>query len=443
MASLPSSTALRLAAYYSLAFTILLLLLGAGLYLGIRGELRIELDQRVRAERALVLRDASGADLAAVVAARTAHRSGDMWFALLDRRGRRVAGSQLTTLPGPGLTDVHVQRAEGAVEMRGLASRTADGDTLVVAVDPEAVEELDEHMVPLLVITFGLAAIVGIGGAFVLGKLLSKRLDALGLTAEAIIGGDLARRMPVSARSDEFDRLSVTLNRMLDRIGDLLANLRQVSGDIAHDLRTPLSRLRQKLELGLTSGGGENALRSAMIDALEQSEEALALFAGLLSVAEVEAGGLRLSPLDLSALASDLVDGYRPSVEDTGRSLDADIAPSVSVRGNRELLAQLVSNLLDNALIHSPNGVPISVCLTGNEVDAVLTVADHGPGIARADRARVFDRFVRLEGSRSTPGYGLGLSLVAATARAHRGVVRIEDNHPGAKMIVTLPRNVA
>ena len=442
MASLGSSTALRLAGYYSVAFAAVIVVLGAILYVAIRSELARELDGRIVTERAAVLRDARTAGLASVIAARARYGSGDMRYALIDAARRPIAGSPVDGLPPRmGWTRLAVIEPDGHRDATRAFVSAAAGGTLVVGADPEALEELDERMLPLLAVAFGLVAAIGAGGAALLGRALSRRLGALHRTAEAIIGGDLARRMPVGAAGDEFDRLSATLNRMLDRMGELLANLKQVSGDIAHDLRTPLSRLRQKLELGLTGDPAPAAMRTAMQEALDRSDDALALLGGMLAVAEVEAGGLRLRPFDLSALLTDLAESYAPAAEDDGRTLTAAVAPGIEVTGNRELLAQAVGNLLDNALRHTPAGTPIALSLTATATQAVLMVADSGDGIAPIDRERVLHRFVRLERSRSTPGHGLGLSLVAAAARAHGGGVCIEDNQPGTRMIVTISRN--
>lgn len=446
MPKLPSSTAFRFAAFYSLAFTVLILALGTAMYWAIRQELRYELEQRVVTERGAVLREASdlgAGGLETIVTDRAAVKHSDMRYALLDASGRLLAGWKVTAIPAPGWSNMlFVKRSGKLDDTRALTSRTAGGGTLIVGADPEAIEELDGRIIPLFAVAFSLIAGIGVIGAFLLSGALGRRLGAINRTADAIIGGDMAQRMPLSGTGDEFDRLSETLNQMLDRIAGLLDNLRQVSGDIAHDLRTPLARLRQKLDIALTSNAEAPALRIAMQQAIEQTEDMLDLFAAILSISEVEAGGtvVRMAPLDLSGLMTDLADSYQLSAEDAGRQLARSIAPGIGIEANRELIAQLAVNLLDNALRHTPAGTGIGVALDADEDSVRLTISDKGPGIPETDRDRVFARFARLESSRTTPGHGLGLSLVAAIARAHGGTVRLDDNHPGVRAMVTLPR---
>lgn len=442
---LPSSTAFRSAAFFSIAFTVLTLVLGTTIYWAVRHELAYELDQRVITERTSILRESADSDhgLAGVITLRVGQKRGDMRYALLDAAGRLVAGQAIAAPPPIGWSSMNFPKKSGLPDdTRAFASRTADGGLLIVGSDPEAIENLDERMVPLFAAAFGLIATIGVAGAFLLGRVLQRRLDTINRTAEAIIAGDLMQRMPLSGSGDEFDRLSTTLNAMLDRIGGLLGNLRQVSGDIAHDLRTPLTRLRQKLELAEAGPDAPAVLKGAMHEAIEQTDDMLALFAGILGISEIEAGGagVRMTRVDLSALVADLADSYLPSAEDSGRSLTRDIAPDIAIEGNRELLAQAAVNLLDNALRHTPAGTAIGISLAPRGDQVVLAVSDHGPGIPAADRDRVFDRFTRLESSRSTPGHGLGLSLVAAIARAHGGTATLDDNHPGAIAMVFLPR---
>jgi hypothetical protein len=446
MPKLPSSTAFRFAAFYSLAFTMLILALGTAMYWAIRQELRYELEQRVVTERGAILREANDlgvGGLETIIADRAATKNSDMRYALVDASGRLRAGWKVTAIPTPGWSNMLFVKQSGKLDdTRAFTSRTADGGTLIIGADPEAIEELDGRIIPLFAVAFGLITAIGVLGAFLLSGALGRRLGAINRTADAIIGGDLARRMPISGTGDEFDRLSETLNQMLDRIAGLLDNLRQVSGDIAHDLRTPLARLRQRLDLALAGNADAPALRTAMQQAIEQSEDMLELFAAILSISEVEAGGtvVRMAPLDLSGLMNDLADSYQLSAEDADRAFSRDIAPGIAIEANRELIAQLVVNLLDNALRHTPPGTAIGIALTADEDAVHLAVSDRGPGIPETDRERVFARFARLESSRTTPGHGLGLSLVAAIARAHGGTVRLDDNRPGVTFMVTLPR---
>ncbi len=446
MFRLPSSTAFRFAAWSSAAFTVVILILGAAIYWAIRSELRYELDQRVLTAREAVLRESSagGRSLATIVGLRSGRQAGDMRYALLDARGARIAGQPFFERPHSlGWSAMDFAKPDGERDKTWvIAERVAGGATLIIGADPEALEELDERMIPLFVGSFGVIAAIGIGGAFLLSRLLQGRLDAINTTAEAIIAGDLSRRITLTGSGDEFDRLSNTLNRMLERIAGLMDNLRQVSGDIAHDLRTPLTRVRQKLEVAQAGPDDAASLKVAIQLAIERADDMLCLFAGILAISEIEGGGAgaRMAPFDFSALVADLADSYQPSAEDTGRTLSCDITPGICIDGNRELLAQAGVNLLDNALRHTPVGRDIAISLTERNGAVEFAVSDRGPGIPVADRARVFSRFTRLESSRSSPGHGLGLSLVAAVARTHGGIATLHDNQPGAIFMLTLPR---
>jgi len=268
-----------------------------------------------------------------------------------------------------------------------------------------------------------------------LARYLRRRLGAIATTADAIVGGSLGHRMPVGRNRDEFDAAALALNAMLDRIVGLMENLRQVSSDVAHDLRTPLLKLRSQLDqVGHVAGAEQRAI--------ELGDELIGLFAAILRIAEVEGGGLEQSfvRIDLSSLAEDVADSFRPALTDSGHALTWAIDPAIIVRGNRELLAQAVANLLDNARVHTPAGTSVTLSLDAGGEWARLTIADNGPGVAPADRAAILQRFYRTEASRTTPGNGLGLSLVAAVAAAHGGSVTIDDNRPGLLVAILLPR---
>jgi signal transduction histidine kinase len=244
--------------------------------------------------------------------------------------------------------------------------------------------------------------------------------------------------MPIGPRKDEFDRLAATLNRMLDRIEGLLENLRQVSSDIAHDLRTPLSRLRNHLERGAMDAHDSKAL---IPDAVTQLDEVLSLFDAILRVAEVESGEARryFAPVDMTALLTELAESYAAAFEDGGRTLLWSFEPGLEVVGDRELLAQAAANLLENAQRHTPGGTIVRMTATtcGNVVS--VQVADNGPGVPNADLSKVTKRFARLEASRNTPGHGLGLSLVSAVARLHGGHLVLSNCQPGLSARITVP----
>jgi hypothetical protein len=248
--------------------------------------------------------------------------------------------------------------------------------------------------------------------------------------------------MPVGQRQDEFDQLAVTLNRMLDRIETLLDNLRQVSSDIAHDLRTPLARLRNRLEQGVADPDSSAAV---IEDAIRKADEVLSMFAAILRIAEVESGETRrfFAPFDLSELATELGESYAPAVSDGGRNLLWSVEPKVMITGDRELLAQAISNLLENAQRHTPPETLIRLTVSVTDDSACVQVIDNGPGVPKADRSRIAQRFKRLDVSRNTAGHGLGLNLVSAVAKLHGGKLYFDDGNPGLAAIIELPRNPA
>jgi signal transduction histidine kinase len=303
-------------------------------------------------------------------------------------------------------------------------------------------------MVRALAISLVFFAVLGAVGALFVARRVLKRIDDMNTSARGIMAGDLTRRLPVSGSGDELDRLAEGLNEMLGRISELMEGLQEVSDNIAHDLRTPLTRLRNHAEAALAFGGDAATYRQALEKTIEESDQLIRIFNALLLIARAEAGGDLgpLQPFDVGEAARSVADLYEPIAEEEGVELTIRAEDGLKVRGNRELIGQAIANLVDNALKYgapqkgigdAKPDVGITARRAGRSI--VLTVADRGPGIAPADRARVLDRFVRLEGSRSRPGSGLGLSLAAAVARMHGGTVDLEDNQPGLRVRLTLP----
>jgi signal transduction histidine kinase len=303
-------------------------------------------------------------------------------------------------------------------------------------------------MVRALAISLVFFAALGAAGALFVARRVLGRIDDMNKSAQGIMAGDLTRRLPVSGSGDELDRLAEGLNEMLGRIAVLMEGLREVSDNIAHDLRTPLTRLRNHAEAALAFGGDAAAYRQALEKTIEESDGLIRVFNALLLIARAEAGGDLgpPQPVDVGEAARSVAELYEPIAEEEGVTLTVHAKDGLKVRGNRELIGQAIANLVDNALKYGApqNGpgnekpdVVIAAERAGGSI--LLTVADRGPGIAPADRARVLDRFVRLEGSRSRPGSGLGLSLAAAVARMHGGAVELEDNQPGLRVRLTLP----
>ena len=439
MADRRLSAAYRIAFTYAAAFAAAILLLGVAVYFAADAEFRQQRDQAISEEVADLTREGgAGPEMAREIAEREAAKATTQTFgyALFDPTGRRIAGSLDTPRPPAGFNMIEFQDArEGPDIARAKAVDLTDGSRLVVAVDSEAIEAIDTTILTLFGVAFAVILLIGGGGALVLGRYLRRRLGAISHTAAAIVAGDTDQRVPVGTSGDEFDTVAYAINAMLDRIVGLMENLRQVSSDVAHDLRTPLLRLRHQLgQVGQADGAAERAI--------EQGDELLKLFGSILRIAEVEGGGLAQGfvPVDLSGLVEDVGDGFRPAVSDGGRTLRWLIEPGIFVSGDRELLAQSIANLLDNATVHTPRGADIELILDGDDQWARLSVADDGPGIAPNDRENILRRFFRGEASRTTPGNGLGLSLVAAVAVAHGGDVVVANAAPGLRITIVLPR---
>jgi signal transduction histidine kinase len=292
--------------------------------------------------------------------------------------------------------------------------------------------------------TLGWSALItlalGVAGGVFMTRHMLARVEAVNRTSAHIIHGDLSQRVPVSGSGDEFDQLAGNLNAMLDQIERLMVGMRQVTDNIAHDLRTPLSRLRSRLEVTLLEKPDPQRYADALRETIAEADHLLGTFNALLSIAEAEAGSRRdgFAIVDLAEIARSVVELYEPVAEEAGQRLTVDAEAALPVRGDRHLLSQSLANLLDNALKYAPSG-EIAVTAEAVGSTARVAVADHGPGIPDASREAVLDRFVRLEGSRSTPGNGLGLSLVRAVATMHGGSIRLADNKPGLKAVLTFP----
>ena len=285
-----------------------------------------------------------------------------------------------------------------------------------------------------------LIGLLGCAGGWFITRRVLKRVDDMTETTRTIMAGDLGGRVRVAGTGDELDRLAQNLNAMLDRIGELMTGLREVSDNIAHDLKTPLTRLRNKADEALREAETPEALKAALEATIEESDNLIRIFNALLMIARLEAGSAReeLSAFDAAEAVRGVAELYEAVAEEAGVPLEVSVQESLPVHGSRELLGQAVANLLDNALKYGGAG-PVTVTAERRGDVVAITVSDRGPGIAEADRGRVLERFVRLESARSRPGFGLGLSLAAAVARLHGGLMRLEDNAPGLRAVIEVP----
>ena len=289
--------------------------------------------------------------------------------------------------------------------------------------------------------SLGAVLVLAAGGGAVVGAAALRRVDGVNQVVAHITGGDLARRIPLRGTRDEFDVLSRYLNQMLDRIQALMEGMRQVTNDIAHDLRTPLGRLRQQLEATRHEATTIGDYRRRVEQAIEETDRILETFGALLRIAQIEAGArrARFVPLDLRETMEAVVDAYRPVAEEADHALLAMLQEGVQVQGDRELLMQLFANLIENSLQHTPCGTRIEVNLSRENGQPIASVRDYGPGIPDEARPKVLQRFFRLEASRSTPGSGLGLSLVAAIAELHGIEMQLRDARPGLAVRLLFP----
>jgi len=434
-----------LIAVTGLAIGVLTIALGGATYYFANKSLVDELNTRIAVEsRSLIAIGAvSGIDgVATAVRAREAAPSvGNLGYIVIDRRGRHLAGALRAPVPPPGYWDCMAYlRADGRQSLaQSLNSPLPGGGRLVVAADRTIVNEADGTVIILFGTAFGLILLFGFGGAWLVGRIVRGRLDRMATTADAIMAGDLARRMPLTGEHGEFDQLSTVINRMLDRIEVLLENLRRISTGVAHDIRSPLSRARGRLEVLEASLAGLPQ-RDAVGSSIRDIDDVLDLLRALLGISEIEGFAVRkrFVRLDLGALVEDVADGYRPVVEAAGMMIATEIE-AAAVLGDPALLRRALANLIDNAILYTPPGTHIiaRVALRGDIV--ALIVRDDGPGVPAHERENIFSRFVRLDSSRSTPGHGLGLNLVAAVASAHRGRARALPTERGLAVELQLP----
>ncbi|MBX6425591.1 MAG: HAMP domain-containing protein [Variibacter sp.] len=394
-----------------------------------------------------------------------ARRPGSSLYLVTTAGGEALAGNigslDATILERAGWAETFYKRLDegaGSAEHRALVRvfHLPGGFRLLVGRDLDERERLREIVWAAGKWSVAVVVVLGLAGGFFITRRVLKRVDAMTATTQTIMAGDLTGRLPVAGTGDELDRLAGNLNAMLERIEALMRGLKEVSDNIAHDLKTPLTRLRNRAEAALRAGGSEAEYRAALESTIEESDALIATFNALLMIARAESGQARdnMSEFDAAAIARDIGELYEPVAEDRGLALRVEAEGPIPLKANRELVSQALANLVDNGIKYAApregqtmNGVPsegfaseivIAARAEGDRV--LLSVADRGPGIPESDRRRVVERFVRLESSRSQPGSGLGLSLASAVASLHGGELRLEDNKPGLKATLALPR---
>jgi signal transduction histidine kinase len=398
--------------------------------------------------------------LAAIIAQRSAQPGASLYL-LVDAAGRKVAGN-LDRVPPEfegarqgtvfGYLRAGEEGRRAARHAVGVPLPVPGGLVLIVGRDIEDLHRFAGTMGQLGLWSIVLLSALGVGAGLLISRSVLRRIEAVTETSRTIMAGDLSKRIPLDGSGDELDRLSESLNAMLGRIEELMLALREVSDNIAHDLKTPLNRLRNRAEAALRNPDGPATYRDGLVKTIEEADELIKTFNSLLLIARLEAGAVAesMAEVDPASIIGDVAELYEPVAEEAGLRLEIAAEKGLTLLANRELVSQAVANLVDNAIKYSVDETKgpapgdaarrcISITLAARGDAVEITVADRGPGVAPQDRARALQRFVRLEKSRSRPGSGLGLSLVAAVARLHRGSIRLEDNAPGLKAVLTLP----
>ena len=322
------------------------------------------------------------------------------------------------------------------VRVRIDAVRLADGSRLLIGQTLNETDELRHTLLGTLLGAVVLSLLAGIAGGVYIGHGVVRRLKQVTQAADNIMAGDLSRRIPTDLTRDEFGALAEKLNAMLSRIEELMRHSREVTENVAHDLRSPLGRLRGRLEALQRAGVGEAAI---LQNAIDETDRVVVVLNSILTIAEIGASGRAVwETLDAADLCRGVAELYRPLAEERHQAFSVRLDEGLLISGNRQLLAQALSNLLDNAVKYTPVGGKLELALVKAGAQAHITVADSGPGIPVEMRGRVLERFVRLDQSRSLPGNGLGLSLVAAVAAHHGATLQLADNEPGLRITLTL-----
>jgi len=457
LSAMMKTTAVRLSALYLLLFSVCAVLLvvymtalAASFFMN---ETRRTIKQEVDALGGIYAR--AGMRGLVVAIDRRSRAPGAFVYLVADPRGRILAGNVRGLQPGvldaegwtsqPFVYEKFRDRRPETDPPHAIAhvTRFENGVRILVGRDLGERQQFRLIVRRALTLALGLMALGGLLIWFFIGRRALRRIDAVSAASDGIVAGDLGRRLPVSSANDEFDRLSGSLNAMLARIETLNDGLRDVSDSIAHDLKTPLTRLRNHAEEALRREPGEGGYRDTLENVIGEADQLIRVFNAMLLISRVEAGYTKFAPepVDLAAVAAELTELYEPLVEDASGRLENAVPSPLVVDGNRELIGQAVTNLIDNAIKYGLGDGPGIVRLAGRRVGDHIEIAvcDDGQGIPEADRERVIKRFERLDESRARPGSGLGLSLVDAIQRQHGGQLRLEDNGPGLCAVLSFP----
>jgi signal transduction histidine kinase len=455
-ASIFKTTAFRLVALYLLIFALSVGAILGYVFWNTAVLLERQAEETIRSEvQALAdqyrLRGLGG--VVEIIERRSADESGNIY--LLDgRNGQRIAGN-LADMPPNAVGDstwidfpIILGKGPNQIRHTGHAFHVElqGGFRLLVGRDVEELRTFRHLIQNTLLWALGLTLVLGLGGGYLTSRNFLNRVDAITDASRAIMAGDLAQRMPVKGSNDELDRLSQSLNEMLGQIERLMAGMKEVSSNVAHDLRTPLTRLRARAEAALRSTEPKEH-RVALQQTITESDHLLATFNALLSIARAESGQSRegLTETDATTILNDVAELYEPLVEEAGGTLTVKTNGALPVRADRQLLAQAFSNLIDNAMKYGedPESNKVDVSMSAERSadgsSAIITIRDKGRGVDEKDQSRVQERFIRLDESRTKPGNGLGLSLVASVMKLHSGTLKLADAKPGLSATLEIP----
>jgi signal transduction histidine kinase len=364
-------------------------------------------------------------------------------YGLFDAQGRWLGGDLLTLptrVPQDDWLKVSSRTRRGAIELHATAARFPDGAILVIGRDSAGQRDFEKRTADGLIIALAIVVAASLGMGLLLNALVIRRAHAVAAVAERIAHGELGARAEVSERGDSFDRIGASLNRMLDHIEQLMTGMRTVTDSLAHDLRTPLTRMQGSIERALDPRSSEEDWRSALEVAALELERVQSVFSALIDIARAESGLSRemMQPVRLDELVAEMAALFAPVLDEAGQRLELERVDRVTIEGHEQLLRQAVGNLLFNAAKYAGAGARVGIEVRCDGAEAEIVVADDGPGIPEQDRGRVQDRFVRLDQARSGSGSGLGLSIVAAAAKLHGGKLLLENNAPGLRAIVRI-----
>jgi signal transduction histidine kinase len=429
---LVNTTSFRLALMGATLSALAACIVFAIIYFATAGSLRAQLDRDIRNEIAELPAAGSPVLLRQAVDQAVHDAPPNLFYALVAADGQKLAGNVRPARIYPGW---HTYRADRdrlppkIDAMRGFAVQTLNGSILLVAENASALVDLNEIIIQAFGFGFGVTLLLGLAGGALVGRSSLRQIEAISAASREIMAGDLSRRIEPPGRGDEYDHLAASLNAMLARIERLMGEVRNATNDIAHDMRSPLARLRETLELARRRALDKSEFDMVIDESLVQLDECLSRFSAMLRLAQIETGSRRagFATIDLSALLRNLAETYEIVAEEGGQSLTHNIAPGSFIEGDRDLLNQLFANLIENAIRHAGPTAHIDLHAQGR----IVHISDDGPGIPSAEHARIFQRFVRLDQSRHSPGSGLGLAIVAAIAELHDAEVRIENRHPG------------